>query len=171
MWNNSLRELWNLMLSHQVKWNKSTHARRHFTLRSNISHAKRISQIPQGIYFVEKDLCFVSKHRSFSGGEGGIWTLDTLLGYTRFPIVRARPATRLLHLRGSATDLHIIAHLTPFVKYYFSISAIIWFSVNGRTDCCTIPRRIHVSSANPHAFPAQLFVRLAWQGWCLPPEW
>ena len=83
--------------THQVKWNKFTHARRHFTLRSNISHAKRISQIPQGIYFVEKDLCFVSKHRSFSGGEGGIWTLDTLLGYTRFPIVRARPATRLLH--------------------------------------------------------------------------
>ena len=32
------------------------------------------------------------------GGEGGIWTLDTLLGYTRFPIVRARPATRLLQV-------------------------------------------------------------------------
>ena len=31
------------------------------------------------------------------GGEGGIRTLDTLLRYTRFPIVRARPATRLLH--------------------------------------------------------------------------
>ena len=42
------------MLSHQVKLNKSTHARRHFTLRSNISHAQRISQIPQGIYLVEK---------------------------------------------------------------------------------------------------------------------
>ena len=41
-------------------------------MRSNISHAKRISQIPQGIYFVEKGLCFVSKHRSFSGGEGEI---------------------------------------------------------------------------------------------------
>ena len=25
------------------------------------------------------------------GGEGGIRTLDTLVGYTRFPIVRARP--------------------------------------------------------------------------------
>ena len=58
--------------THQVKGNKSAHARRHFTLRSNISHVKRISQIPQGIYFVEKDLCFVSKHRSFSGGEQGI---------------------------------------------------------------------------------------------------
>ena len=62
----------------KVKWNKSTHARRHFTLRSNISHAKRISQIPQGIYFVEKDLCFVSKHRSFSGGSGGIRTHGTV---------------------------------------------------------------------------------------------
>ena len=36
-------------------------------------------------------------HRNFSelrwtyGGEGGIRTLDTLMGYTRFPIVRARP--------------------------------------------------------------------------------
>ena len=31
------------------------------------------------------------------GGDGEIRTLDTLLGYTRFPIVRARPATRHLH--------------------------------------------------------------------------
>ena len=29
--------------------------------------------------------------KAFYGGEGGIRTLDTLLGYTRFPIVRARP--------------------------------------------------------------------------------
>ena len=27
----------------------------------------------------------------FIGGEGGIRTLDILMGYTRFPIVRARP--------------------------------------------------------------------------------
>ena len=32
------------------------------------------------------------------GGEGGIRTLETLLTPTRFPIVRARPATRLLHM-------------------------------------------------------------------------
>ena len=32
------------------------------------------------------------------GGEEGIRTLDTLMGYTRFPIVRARPTTRLLHV-------------------------------------------------------------------------
>ena len=61
MWNNSLCELWDLMLTHQVKWNKSTHARRHFTLRSNISLPKAISQIPKGIYFVEnKKHCFRS---------------------------------------------------------------------------------------------------------------
>ena len=30
------------------------------------------------------------------GGEGGIRTLELLLTVTRFPIVRARPATRLL---------------------------------------------------------------------------
>jgi len=29
-------------------------ARRHFTVRRTISRDKRISQIPQGIYFVEK---------------------------------------------------------------------------------------------------------------------
>ena len=54
MWNNSLCEFWNLMLAHQVKWNKSLCAAAHFTLRSNISLPKAISQIPQGIYFVEK---------------------------------------------------------------------------------------------------------------------
>jgi hypothetical protein len=32
------------------------------------------------------------------GGEGGIRTLETLLGPTRFPVVRARPTTRLLHV-------------------------------------------------------------------------
>ena len=47
-----------------VKWNKSSHARRHFTLRSNISRAKRISQIPKGIYFVEKTP-FVVRQRVF----------------------------------------------------------------------------------------------------------
>ena len=30
------------------------------------------------------------------GGEGGIRTLEELLTLTRFPIVRARPTTRLL---------------------------------------------------------------------------
>ena len=35
--------------------------------------------------------------RHLIGGEGGIRTLETLLTPTRFPIVRARPTTRLLH--------------------------------------------------------------------------
>ena len=35
---------------------------------------------------------------SFNGGEGGIRTLERLLTVTRFPIVRARPATRLLRI-------------------------------------------------------------------------
>ena len=37
-----------------------------------------------------------------SGGDGEIRTLDTLLRYTRFPIVRARPATRHLHIAVSS---------------------------------------------------------------------
>ena len=70
--------------THQVKWNKSTHARRHFTRRRRISRRSCISQIPQGIYFVEKDLCFVSKHRSFSGGGCEIRThggFDPITGF------------------------------------------------------------------------------------------
>ena len=40
----------------------------------------------------------VDKSGYFYGGEEGIRTLDTLMGYTRFPIVRARPTTRLLRV-------------------------------------------------------------------------
>ena len=54
MWNNDLKVIVKFSATQKVKWNKSTHARRHFTLRSNISRTKCISQIPQGIYFVEK---------------------------------------------------------------------------------------------------------------------
>ena len=57
------------------------------------------------------------------GGDGEIRTLDTLLGYTRFPIVRARPATRHLHIVVRRTRLShnrtaeiIIASLPPNVK-------------------------------------------------------
>ena len=32
------------------------------------------------------------------GAEGGIRTLEELMTLTRFPIVRARPTTRLLHV-------------------------------------------------------------------------
>ena len=58
----------------------------------------RVATIIQTLFWIP---CQRKKHlfrgAFFFGGEGGIWTLDTLLGYTRFPIVRARPATRLLH--------------------------------------------------------------------------
>ena len=59
-----------------VKWNKSTHARRHFTRRRCISRTKCISQIPQGIYFVEKKTPFVVRQRVFSflARPKGLWT-------------------------------------------------------------------------------------------------
>ena len=56
-------------------------------MRKNAQKSRYFKEIP--------GFCF--------GGEGGIWTLDTLLGYTRFPIVRARPATRLLQLNAVLT--------------------------------------------------------------------
>ena len=53
------------------------------------------------------------------GGEGGIRTLEPLLTVTRFPIVRARPATRLLqavkYVR-SLERLAIIINLSALVK-------------------------------------------------------
>ena len=53
------------------------------------------------------------------GGEGGIRTLEPLLTVTRFPIVRARPATRLLqavkYVR-SLERLAIIINLSTLVK-------------------------------------------------------
>ena len=45
------------------------------------------------------------------GGEEGIRTLDTLMGYTRFPIVRARPTTRLLHVMLKIDPVHLSAWL------------------------------------------------------------
>ena len=54
------------------------------------------AKVPQTRRFCQKvrtvtPIRFVSKLRFLFGGEGGIRTLDTLVGYTRFPIVRARP--------------------------------------------------------------------------------
>ena len=90
MWNNNLRLLWNLMLAHQVKWNKSTHAHRHFTWRSHISRAKRISQIPQGIYFVEKSTC---RSKCFFHGRG--WGIRTPANGVR---VRCATVTQILYI-------------------------------------------------------------------------
>ena len=57
MWNNLLTQIMKYcsVSLRNVKWNKSTHARRHFTRRRRISRTKCISQIPSGIYFVEKN--------------------------------------------------------------------------------------------------------------------
>ena len=55
MWNNSLRELWNIApTGRNVKWNKSPNAPRRISHAERISRTQCISQIPQGIYFVEK---------------------------------------------------------------------------------------------------------------------
>ena len=46
-------EIW---CQHQVKWNKSTHARRHFTRHRRISRAKHISQIRKDLFRWKRDL-------------------------------------------------------------------------------------------------------------------
>ena len=86
MWNNSLCELWNLMLAHQVKWNKSLCAAAHFTLRSNISLPKAISQIPQGIYFVEKGSDCITIRAFFWQGHKDLNPEPTVLETAALPI-------------------------------------------------------------------------------------
>ena len=59
MWNNFLEKI--VKYCHFVAtWNEINppRAAAHFTCRSHISRTKCISQIPQGIYFVEKSTCF-----------------------------------------------------------------------------------------------------------------
>ena len=55
----------------------------------------------------------------FCGGERGIRTLGTVLAFTRFPIVRLRPAQPSLHL----LDFYIISQKTkqsiPFSKFFY----------------------------------------------------
>ena len=55
----------------------------------------------------------------FFDGEGEIRTLEPLLTVTRFPIVRARPATRLLH------NINIISFHTSVVNSFFEIIRLI----------------------------------------------
>ena len=50
------------------------HTRRYFTSRSDISHAERISQIPQRFISLKKDDCF--RNRLFSGWDGWIRTSE-----------------------------------------------------------------------------------------------
>ena len=59
------------------------------------------------------------RNLSFSGGDGEIRTLEPLLTVTRFPIVRARPATRHLH----AVDISVVpCSRTTLIYYKFSSS-------------------------------------------------
>ena len=56
------------------------------------------------------------------GGERGIRTLGTVLAFTRFPIVRLRPAQPSLHL----LDFYIISQNNkksiPFLKFFLHLS-------------------------------------------------
>ena len=66
-----------------------------FGLTGNFSPKKRL----------KKENRQARKCLPISGGEGGIRTLEPLLTITRFPIVRARPATRLLRTKQYAIIL------------------------------------------------------------------
>ncbi len=72
---------------------------------------------------------FLSKLGLYYGGEGGIRTLEPLLTVTRFPIVRARPATRLLRVSKYfficrkytlSSTAFILYHSKHFLSIYFS---------------------------------------------------
>ena len=52
-----------------------------------------------------KRTAILSKLPFFCGGEEGIRTLDALMRHTRFPIVRARPTTRLLRVCRKQKDI------------------------------------------------------------------
>ena len=79
----------------------------------------------KGVVKNEKTLCPMDT-RFFHGGEGGIRTLDTLLGYTRFPIVRARPdyatSPRPPNLPLCNSSYVIIINAIGKVKVFFKFS-------------------------------------------------
>ena len=89
------------------------------------------AKVPQTRRFCQKvrtvtPIRFVSKLRFLFGGEGGIRTLDTLVGYTRFPIVRLRPAQPSLRARKSMTDSNaglILSHSVPPVNEFLNCRA------------------------------------------------
>ena len=77
-------------------------------------HTEGISPVPAGTDIIVKNLfCLVDKRGFLHGGEGGIRTLELLLTVTRFPIVRARPATRLL--RAGCVPFKALDHYNEFV--------------------------------------------------------
>ena len=147
-WNNSLRELWNLMLTHQVKWNKSTHARRHFTRRRRISRTKCISQIPQGFISLKKTLSFDKVFFWWERVDSNYWS-ETQQIYSLPPLATRElsqikmelvdglePPTCWLQISCStnwATPAYIlcfvfVCFLTTSILYHkpFDLSSIFW---------------------------------------------
>ena len=59
----------------------------------------------------------------FFGGEKGIRTLETVLGFTRFPVVRLRPT------RPSLQDHYIITDVYAKVKIFFSLLKLFLFLI------------------------------------------
>ena len=144
-WNNSLRELWNLMLTHQVKWNKSLNARRHFTRRRRISRTKCISQIPKGIYFVEKKIPFVrwQKVFSFLVEARGIEPLSKKLFLTVSPSADnpliSRYTRRLTGWHREKSVVHDLRadgpKFTFTAKWRPSTAAVLWGRTAARLGC------------------------------------
>ena len=93
-------EIW---CQHQVKWNKSTHARRHFTRHRRISRAKHISQIRQDLFRWKKT--FVDWQRSF------------LERTTRLELATSTLA-RWRSTRWATSAFRISCHLFRNVTYY-----------------------------------------------------
>ena len=87
------------------------------TSQEGFGHLHLIIQIPPAMQ--KKRTSSIRMRFFLSGGAGGIWTLGTLLGYTRFPVVPVMTTSILLHVCGSRADLPIIHHRPLFVKPYF----------------------------------------------------
>ena len=49
-------------------------------------------------FFIQKTPSVETLQTAIYGGQGGIRTLDTLLTYTRVPVVRLRPAQPPVHI-------------------------------------------------------------------------
>ena len=69
------------------------------------------------------------------GGEGGIRTLEPLLTITRFPIVRARPATRLLRTKRYAIILSRAQTTATAISYHKR-------AVLSRDFCIFLPKNL-----------------------------
>ena len=120
-------------------------------------------------------------YRLFFGGEGGIRTLEPLLTVTRFPIVRARPATRLLRV----SEYLFALSLTAFILYHngFNLSTVffknyIFFSTNKHIEfnnkiCpCRINRQGHYfySTNSKSAVFIPFSLRKSYISWTLYPS-